>query len=157
MMKLIPTLVFSLALFQACSLFTSSASDSISGSSGSISGSAKDGSSEIVSSLSKSISSISRSISDSSSGGDEKPNSLYREDAKTLFLAYSRTKEGNWEKDLGFVARDHGVFSWKTSKDTYVALGAALRTLGTSKEEMDSYSKKFGPYKDFLWQGYLNP
>ena len=117
------TLLSSLTL--ACSFSTSSKSisDSISGSSGSISDS-----------------STSSGGSDDSKSSDKE--ALYREDVRSLTAAYVRDggDVASFQRELGSIARQHGVSDWEAVAATWTGIGEGLRQGDASAQQIDATS-----------------
>lgn len=114
-----------------------------------------------VESISTSLRTMSRSISRSSeSGGDAAVSDAYRRDVRAVTAASVQAGAGSPEflRDLGRVAREHGIVDWEGRRDTYVAIGAGLRDAGVDDAALDRLADDWsgGDVRALAWvrEGY---
>ncbi|MDF3820604.1 putative lipoprotein [Leptospira sp. 96542] len=92
----------------------------------------------ISESASKLVTSVSGSVSDSSSGGKEKALLKYREDviaSVSLNIQYpDRTKE--IESEIAYIAKEHGLVSWRNHPATFIAIGQGLKQAEATKTDI---------------------
>jgi hypothetical protein len=105
---------------------------------GCLSSSTLQGSSESSSDSSGSGSRSSASSSRSSSGGDER--AAYHRDVRDYgaTLAVTQPDAGQIERDLGAIAREHGVLDWERDDETYRDIGSGLADAGVGTERFDA-------------------
>ena len=115
-----------------------------------------------------SLSTSSRSLSDSSDSSEsssrsstsKERRSRYREDVRSYTATY--VKSGGpfdaFEKELGELARRHGVTNWEDDQTTYVGLGEGLGDAAVREAQLETYKAIFSrsdPLKmQAIQQGY---
>jgi hypothetical protein len=126
-----------LLVFAGCSISTSLSTSSTS------SQSASD-SSNSLSTSSDSSSRSSASSSRSSTGGD-RHELRYREDVRSYTAANVRAgvRLETFEKDLGELARSHGLTHWEEDETTYLGIGEGLGDAAVGKAELEMYKASF--------------
>jgi len=97
-----------------------------------------------------SLSTSSRSSSDSSDSSEsssrsstsEERHSRYREDVRSYTAAYVRSggQFDAFEKELGELARRHGLTNWEDDQTTYVGIGEGLGDAAVGKAELETYT-----------------
>ncbi|MBW7857800.1 MAG: putative lipoprotein [Leptonema sp. (in: Bacteria)] len=87
-------------------------------------------------SISDSLKSISGSLT-SSSGGDDKKGSHYYNDVKSLtMIALNDSLDSKtYLRELGNVARSHGIVDWRSMPSTVEAIGEGLKEAGVSNSD----------------------
>lgn len=92
-------------------------------------------------SFGKSSDSVS-SISDSSSPSDDDEKTAYSQDVRELTVAYSRSgdRPEEYMREIGHIARIHGITNWEQQETTYVAIGEGLRRAGIKETEVKDVS-----------------
>lgn len=87
-------------------------------------------------SISDSLKSISGSLT-SSSGGDEKKDSHYYNDVKSLTVIAVKDSldSRTYLRELGNVARSHGIVDWRSVPSTVEAIGEGLKEAGVSNSD----------------------
>lgn len=107
--------------------------------------------SKILDSISDSVKSISRSIdgsSESSSGGDDEKNEAFYRDVRALVAVCVRENlpSADLMREIGVLARSHGILDWQGLPGTVSAIGSGLRDGGLSESE-------YGRLRQRLQQG----
>jgi hypothetical protein len=94
-------------------------------------------------SISNSLDSVSRSSSESSSDG-KSDSAAYREDVKDLTAAHllSGGDLGGLQRDLGSLARQHGVNDWESDPSTFVAVGEGLAVADALADRVDAVERR---------------
>lgn len=89
-------------------------------------------------------SSRSSASSSRSSAGSER-QSRYREDVRTYTAAYvtSGGRFDAFERELGEVARRHGLTNWEDDQMTYVAIGEGLGDAAVGEAQLETYKASF--------------
>src|SRR2546428_14118618 len=97
-----------------------------------------------------SLSTSSRSSSDSSDSSEsssrsstsEERQSRYREDVRSYTAAYVRSggQLDAFEKELGELARRHGLTNWEDDQTTYVGVGAGLGAAAVGEAPLETYT-----------------
>ncbi len=99
----------------------------------------------LLAGCSLSYSSGKSSDSSKSSSNSSSPSDTDQKDAKTAYKsdvsAYttSAAKDGNAEdymRELGSIAKRHGITDWERDTATYNAIGSGLRRAGVTREEV---------------------
>jgi len=89
-------------------------------------------------------SSHSSASSSRSSTGKER-DSRYREDVRSYTAAY--VKSGGqfdaFEKELGLLARRHGLTNWEDEQTTYVGIGEGLGDAAVGADLLETYKTRF--------------
>jgi len=96
-------------------------------------------------SISNSLNSISNSSSESSPDG-KSDSAAYRSDVKHLTAAHLRSGGPleDLERDLGSVAREHGVNDWESDPATFFGVGQGLALADASKARIDAIEAGLG-------------
>lgn len=97
------------------------------------------------SSASSESSSRSSASSSRSSTSAERRQSRYREDVRSYTAAYVRSgaRFDAFEKELGELARSHGLTNWEEDETTYVGIGAGLGDAAVGKAQLETYKVSF--------------
>lgn len=92
--------------------------------------------SDLFDSVSKSLKSISSSL-ESSSGGDEKTSGIYRREVRALTVLAVKEKMDSptFLREVGRIARSHGIVDWAGMPATVQAIGEGLKEAGVSAED----------------------
>jgi len=135
---LIPVLL----VLVGCSLSTSlsTSSQSVSDSSASISASSES-SSRFLTSSSRSSTSAER-------------QTRYREEVRSHTAAYVRSgvQFDAFEKELGELARSHGLTHWEEDETTYVGIGEGLGDAAVGEAQLEMYKTSFSRSDPFKMQ-----
>ena len=104
------------------------------------------------SSASSESSSRSSASSSRSSTSGEGRQSRYREDVRTYTAAYVRSgaRFEAFEKELGELARSHGLTNWEADEATYIGIGAGLADAAVGQAQLETYKAGFShsdPFK----------
>lgn len=137
---LIPVLVLLVGCSISTSLSTSSqSSQSVSDSSASSSASSE--SSSPLTSSSRSSTSIER-------------QTRYREEVRSYTAAYLRSgvQFDAFEKELGDLARSHGLTHWEEDETTYVGIGEGLGDAAVGEAQFEIYKTRFSRSDPFKMQ-----
>ena len=88
-------------------------------------------------SLGKSSDSVT-SISDSSSPSDDDEKTAYSQDVRELTVAYieSGQQPDEYMREIGHIARAHGITDWERLHTTYVAIGEGLKRAGIHQAQL---------------------
>ena len=96
-----------------------------------------------------SLSTSSRSASDSSDSSEsssrsstsKERQSRYREDVRSYTAAYVRSggELDAFERELGDLARSHGLTNWEDDQTTYVGVGEGLGDAAVGEAELETY------------------
>jgi len=96
-----------------------------------------------------SLSTSSRSSSDSSDSSEsssrsstsKERHSRYREDVRSYTAAYVRSggQIDAFEKELGDLARSHGLTNWEDDQTTYVGIGEGLGDAAVGVAELETF------------------
>ena len=126
-----------LLVLAGCSISTSLSTSSTSSQSSS-------DSSNSLSTSSDSSTRSSESSSRSSRGGD-RHELRYREDVRTYTAANvrARTRLETFQKELGELARTHGVTQWEEDETTYLGIGEGLGDAAVGRAELEMYKTSF--------------
>lgn len=116
----------------------------------SVSTSSQSASDAFASSESSSRSSVSSSRS--SSGGERQ--SRYREDVRSYTAASVRSgaRLDAFAKQLGELARSHGLTNWEDDETTYVGIGEGLGDAAVGTAQLETYKTSFSRSDPFKMQ-----
>lgn len=121
-----------LAMLSACAVLETSGAVS----------SGSESASRLLDSISDSVKSISRSIegsSESSSGGDEEKNEAFYRDVRALVAVCVRENlpSSDLMREIGGLARSHGIPDWQGLPGTVSAIGNGLRDGGLHESQYE--------------------
>jgi len=136
-------LVPALFLLVGCSISTSLSTSSTSSQSASDSSASSSTSSDSSSRSSEGSSRSSESSSRSSVGGRERER--YLEDVRSYTAANVRTGGPleTFQKELGELARSHGLTQWEDDEATYLGIGEGLSDAAVGTTELEMYKTTF--------------
>lgn len=112
-------------------------------------------------SFSKSSESISKSVSSpfKSSSGSSSPEDAYREDVRD-YTAANIKSGGDAEglrREIGTLAKKHGITDWEQNESTYRAIGEGLAKAQMKQVEVDAYKQNLAQTPDqamWIQKGY---
>ncbi len=80
--------------------------------------------------------------SSGSSADDDDEKEAYRDDVRDLTAAYAAAHRdlGAFERELGALARRHGISDWEADDTTYTAIGAGLRRARLGDLEIERFA-----------------
>lgn len=98
-------------------------------------------------SISDSSQSISKIVSSplQSSSKSSSPEDSYHEDVRDLTASHMR-REGSindLRREIGGVAKRHGITDWEKNPTTYRAVGAGLKKASYSQDQVDGFVRNF--------------
>lgn len=101
-----------------------------------------DSASDLLESVSDSLKSISSSL-ESSSGDDKKESGIYHREVRSLTVLAVREKMDSptFLREVGRIARSHGIVDWASMPVTVQAMGEGLKEAGLSSEDYNNIRK----------------
>lgn len=94
-----------------------------------------------------------------SSSRSSSPDDSYAEDVSDLTASHVKSggSANDLRRDIGSVAKRHGVTDWESNPTTYRAVGAGLKQAGYTQSQVESFAKTFADTADqesLIQKGY---